>query len=159
MAIKYINGIPNLPEAVGPYSQAVIHDNNIFLSGQIALHPKLGEIVSQNIEEETEQVMKNIITALGFLNVDFTHVLKTTIYLTDMNDFAKVNQVYSKWMGQVRPARITVGVASLPKNAKVEIQMDAVLELDDVLIIPHGTNEALDEMGVESYQAKDNSSD
>ncbi|MCL4131987.1 UNVERIFIED_CONTAM: hypothetical protein GTU68_062272 [Idotea baltica] len=157
MAIKYINGIPNVPEAVGPYSQAVIHGNNIYLSGQIALHPELGEIVSANIEDETEQVMKNIIAALGFLNIDFTYVLKTTIYLTDMNDFNKVNQIYSKWMGQVRPARITVGVNSLPKNANVEIQMDAVLELDDVLIIPHGTNEAIDEIGIESYQAKDNS--
>lgn len=156
MAIKYINGIPNVPDAVGPYSQAVIHGNNIYLSGQIALHPELGEIVSDSIEDETDQVMKNIIAALRFLSVDFTHVLKTTIYLTNMDDFSKVNQVYSKWMGQVRPARITVGVSSLPKNAKVEIQMDAILELDDVIIIPHGTNEAIDDIGIESYQAKEN---
>lgn len=153
MAIKYINGIPGVPEAVGPYSQAVVCGNNVVLSGQIGLHPEMGELVGDGVEEQCEQVMKNIIAALGFLNIDFTHVVKTTIFVTNMDDFSTINQVYSKWMGQVRPARITVGAASLPKGAKVEIQMEAVLELDDVMLLHSGSSESIDDMAVESYQA------
>lgn len=154
MGIRYINGVPGAPDAIGPYSQAVVSGNQVYLSGQIPLHPELGEIVSDCVEQQTEQVMKNIIAVLGFMNIDFSHVVKTSIFLADMADFPKVNNIYAKWMGQIKPARATVAVKELPKQAKVEIQMDAILELDDVMMMPHRSGEGIDELGIESYQAR-----
>jgi 2-iminobutanoate/2-iminopropanoate deaminase len=151
--IRYINGVPNAPEAIGPYSQAVICDNNVYLSGQIPIHPATNQIISEDIEMQTEQVMKNLIAVLGFMGIDFSHVVKSRIYLTDLSNFAKVNNVYAKWMGQYKPARVTIQAAALPKEARVEIEMEAVLELDDTMMVPHGSSESMDEMGVESYQA------
>lgn len=153
--IKYINGVNNAPEAIGPYSQATIFDKLVFLSGQIPVHPETGEIVSADIEEQTDQVMRNLIAVLGHMGLDFTNVLKSTIYLTDLNDFQKVNNIYSKWMGNVRPARACVQVAALPRGASIEVEVIAVLESQDHLMVPHGTVEDLEAMESEGYRVID----
>ena len=139
--IKYINGVPNAPAAIGPYSQATIFENMVFVSGQIPVHPETGVIVEGGAEAQAEQVMRNLIAVLGHMNIDFTHVLKATIYLTDLSAFDQVNNVYSKWMGEVRPARACVEVSKLPKGAMVEIELVAALDAPEILTIPHGAVE------------------
>lgn len=153
--IKYINGVPNAPEAIGPYSQATIFDKMVFVSGQIPVHPETGEIVSEDVEDQADRVMRNLIAVLGHMGLDFTHVLKATIYLTDLGTFQKVNNVYSKWMGNVRPARACVQVAALPKGAQVEIELVAVLESQDHLMFPHGSVEELEDVESEGYRVTD----
>lgn len=130
--MKYINGVLNAPEAIGPYSQAVVSGNFLFLSGQIPLNPETGDIVEGGIEQQTKQVMKNIFGVLDHCGVDFSHVVKTTIYLTDMKSFQQVNSVYSEWLGDYRPARSTVQVAALPLGVDIEIEVLAVIELHDI---------------------------
>ncbi len=116
------------PAPIGPYSQAVLSENMLFTSGQVAIDPENnGELVLDNIEAETTQVMKNLKAVLNAADMDFAHVVKTTIFITDMNDFAKINSVYGSYFDEKNaPARETVQVSVLPKNVNVEISMIAV---------------------------------
>jgi len=125
--IKYINGAPNAPQAIGPYSQATIFGQQVFLSGQVPIDPATAKIVTGGIEAQAEQVMKNISSVLAHMELDFSNVAKTTIYLTDLGNFAKVNEIYGKWLGDLRPARATIQVAALPLGAEVEIELQAFL--------------------------------
>jgi 2-iminobutanoate/2-iminopropanoate deaminase len=115
------------PAPIGPYSQGIKAGNLIFLSGQIAIHPETGEMVMDTIESETHQVMKNIQALLTAAGADFSQVVKTTIFLRDMNDFAKVNTVYGSYFEKDFPARETVQVSRLPRDVNVEISMTAVV--------------------------------
>ena len=113
------------PEAIGPYSQAVEVNGLIYTSGQIALNDK-GEMVANDIENQTHQVMKNLFYVLEAAGSHFNDVIKTTIFLADMNDFDKVNKIYAHYFGTHKPVRSTVAVKTLPKNAMVEIDCIAV---------------------------------
>jgi len=115
----------NAPQAIGPYSQAVIGGGFVFVSGQIHLKPN-GDLVEGTIEEQTHQVMKNLMAILESAKVSFKNVVKVTIYLTDISVFGKVNAVYKSYMVEPYPARETVGVKELPRGAKIEISMIAV---------------------------------
>lgn len=115
------------PAPIGPYSQAVLVGNTLYTSGQVALNPATMELVLDNIETETKQVMENLKAVLEAANMIFENVIKTTIYLTDMGDFANMNGVYSSYFDEkTAPARETVEVAGLPKNVNVEISMIAM---------------------------------
>jgi len=115
------------PAPIGPYSQAVLTGNTLYTSGQIALHPKTGELVTGDIETETKQVMENMKAVLEAAKMDFENVIKATIFISDMNDFAAINTVYGSYLNEkTAPARETVQVAKLPKNVNVEISMIAV---------------------------------
>lgn len=124
---KHILLTDKAPAPIGPYSQGVQTGNLLFLSGQIAIHPESGEMVMDSIEAETHQVMKNIQALLSAANADFTQVVKTTIFLKDMNDFARVNAVYGSYFDNDFPARETVQVSRLPRDVNVEISMTAVV--------------------------------
>ena len=116
------------PQAIGPYSQAIsITSANrlLFLSGQIPIVPETGELLQGSIVEQAERVMKNLEAVLKEAEMNFSNVVKTTIFLKDLSDFQKVNEVYAKWMGESLPARATVQVSALPKNVGVEIEMIA----------------------------------
>ena len=113
------------PAAIGPYAQGNIAGGLLFASGQIPLDPETGEIVGSTIEEQTAQVMKNVAAILEAAGTDFDHVVKTTCFLNDMNDFAAVNAEYAKSFGEVRPARSAVAVEKLPKGALVEVEVIA----------------------------------
>lgn len=128
--MKQVIQSKNAPAAIGPYSQAIAVEGGkkiVFLSGQVALDPVSGQIVEGGIEAETKQVMKNIEAILKEIGVTFDHVVKTTIFLVTMNDFATVNQVYGSYFRQNPPARSTVAVAALPRGAKVEIECTVAL--------------------------------
>jgi 2-iminobutanoate/2-iminopropanoate deaminase len=114
------------PEPIGPYSQAIQSGNILFVSGQIALQRSTGAMISANIEDETKQVMANIKAVLTAAGMDFAHVVKTSIFLKDMNNFPTVNQVYGTFFKETPPARETVEVSRLPKDANVEISCIAV---------------------------------
>ena len=109
------------PAAIGPYSQAIRIGDFLYTSGQIALDPESGMFLSGEIEEETEQTLKNISAILQAGGVNFENVIKTTVYLSDLNNFARMNKVYEKYFSKNKPARACVQVAALPKGAKVEI--------------------------------------
>ena len=109
------------PAAIGPYSQAIRIGDFLYTSGQIALDPGSGMFLSGEIEEETEQTLKNISAILQADGLNLENVIKTTVYLSDLDDFARMNQVYEKYFSQNKPARACVQVAALPKGAKVEI--------------------------------------
>jgi 2-iminobutanoate/2-iminopropanoate deaminase len=110
------------PAAIGPYSQAVTTDGYVFCSGQVALDASSGELLDGGVTEQTQKAMENLSAVLAAAGTSLQHVVKTTIYLTDMNDFAEVNEAYGKFFEGIRPpARATVGVAALPKGALVEI--------------------------------------
>lgn len=116
------------PAPIGPYNQAVLSGNTLYTSGQIALHPETGELIISDIETETKQVMENMKAVLDAAGMTFEHVVKTTIFISDMNDFAKINGVYGSYFDEkTAPARETVQVAKLPKNVNVEISMIAIL--------------------------------
>jgi len=117
----------NAPQTIGPYSQAMKVGDFIFTSGQIALTPS-GVMVQDNIELQTEQVMKNLQAVLEAAGSCLQNVVKTTIFLADMDDFATVNAIYEKWFDGHKPARSTVAVKTLPKNALVEIECIALVE-------------------------------
>ena len=121
---------PDAPKAIGPYAQAVSATGRlIFCSGQIPLDPQTGEIVGAgDVREQTERVMQNLAAVLSAAGASFAQVTKTTIFLTDLQDFAAVNEVYAKHVGESPPARATVQVAGLPKGASVEIEAIAVVE-------------------------------
>ena len=109
------------PSAIGPYSQAIRIGDFLYTSGQIALNPKNMEMMNGEIEEETEWVLKNIEAILKAGGLSLDHVIKTTVYLTDLGEFSRMNQVYEKFFEITKPARACVQVAALPKGAKVEI--------------------------------------
>ncbi len=112
---------PSAPAAIGPYSQAIQVDNLLFVSGQIPLDPKSGELVAGGIEAETKRVMENLAAILKAAGTDFDRVVKTTIFLKDMSNFQKVNEIYGSYFKPPFPARATVEVARLPKDVRVEI--------------------------------------
>ena len=114
------------PAAIGPYSQAMQAGELVFLSGQIPLEPVTGELVAGGIEAQTRQVMSNLAAVLAAAGLDYACLVKTTIYLVDLGDFATVNRVYGECFGAVPPARATVQVAALPKGALIEIEGVAV---------------------------------
>ncbi len=116
----------NAPAAIGPYSQAVIANGMVFTSGQIALKPD-GSFLDGTVAEQAEQVLQNLQAVLTEAGSDFAKVIKTTVFLEDMNDFATLNEVYAKYFGDAKPARSTVAVKTLPKNAKVEIECVALI--------------------------------
>jgi 2-iminobutanoate/2-iminopropanoate deaminase len=120
--MKKIISTNEAPGAIGPYSQAVRYGSFLFCSGQIPLDPKSGQIVSGDIAAQTRRVMDNIAAVLRVEGLSFDHVVKTTIFLTDLGDFQTVNEVYGSYFKQNPPARSTVQVSALPKDAKVEIE-------------------------------------
>ena len=117
----------NAPAAIGPYSQAITSGNLLFLSGQIPLDPATGHLVAGGIEEQTRQVFTNIGAILQAAGLSFDAVVSATVYVMDMNDFGKVNEIYATYFSSPAPARATVQVARLPKDALVEIQVVASL--------------------------------
>ena len=118
----------NAPAPIGPYNQAVLVGNTLYTSGQIAINPHTNELVLNSIEAETKQVMENLKAVLDAAEMDFEDVVKTTIFLMDMNDFTKINTIYGSYFNEkTAPARETVQVACLPKNVNVEISMIAIL--------------------------------
>lgn len=115
------------PAPIGPYNQAVLVDNTLYTSGQIALHPATMELVMDTIEIETTQVMENMKAVLEAANMTFADVVKASIFISDMSDFAKINTVYGSYFDEkTAPARETVQVAKLPRNVNVEISMIAI---------------------------------
>ncbi|MDQ3645869.1 MAG: RidA family protein [Actinomycetota bacterium] len=119
---KLVIATANAPAAVGPYSQAVSTEGLVFCSGQIPLDPDTGELVTGSIAEETRRCMKNLSAVLEASGTSLPHVLKVTAYLTDMGDFVEFNDAYGEFFGDEPPARATVGVAALPKGARVEVE-------------------------------------
>ncbi|TDE45010.1 RidA family protein [Flavobacterium rhamnosiphilum] len=125
--MKKIIFTENAPAPIGPYNQAVLKGNTLYTSGQIAINPATGELITDTIEVETEQVMQNMKAVLEAAGMTFDNVVKTTIFIMDMNDFGKINTVYGSYFNEkTAPARETVQVACLPKNVNVEISMIAV---------------------------------
>jgi len=115
----------NAPEAIGPYSQAILSNNTLYTSGQIAINPNSGDLVMDSITNETHQVMKNLQAVLKAAEMNFSHVLKCTIFLKDMNQYADINSVYAEYFDEKPPAREAVQVSVLPKNVNVEISLIA----------------------------------
>jgi 2-iminobutanoate/2-iminopropanoate deaminase len=111
------------PKAIGPYSQAIEMGNFLFCSGQIPLDPKSGEVFTGDIKIQTEMVMNNIHAVLSSAGLNFSNIVKTTIFITNMSDFAAVNEVYAKFFNEAPPARSTVAVAALPRGVNVEIEV------------------------------------
>ena len=125
--MKTIIKTDHAPAPIGPYNQAVLAGNTLYLSGQIALNPTNGHLILDTLENETEQVMKNLKAVLDSAGMTFENVVKTSIFLTDMNNFAKVNTIYGNYFNSENaPARETIAVAGLPKSVNVEISMIAV---------------------------------
>ena len=124
---KQIIQTDKAPAPIGPYSQAVLAGNFLFVSGQVALQPGTGALVNQDITMETHQVMHNIKAILNEAGLDFQHVVKTSIFLSDMGLFGSVNEIYGKYFNGDFPARETVAVKGLPKNVNVEITVTAMV--------------------------------
>jgi 2-iminobutanoate/2-iminopropanoate deaminase len=115
------------PKAIGPYSQAVRANGFLFTAGQVALDPRTGQLVAGGIAEQTTRAMENLKAILAAAGTDFSRVVKTTVFLVDMADFAAMNEVYARAFGDHRPARSTVAVAALPRGARVEIEVIATV--------------------------------
>jgi 2-iminobutanoate/2-iminopropanoate deaminase len=126
--VKQIVSTEQAPRAIGPYSQAVVAGGFLFASGQIPLDPRTGEFVAGGVREQTEQVMRNLGAVLAAAGSGFDRVVKTTVYLADMNDFAAMNEVYGRYFAADPPARATVQAARLPRDARVEIDLIALVE-------------------------------
>lgn len=127
--MKKIIFTENAPVPIGPYNQAVLVGNTLYTSGQIAINPTTNELVLDTIEKETEQVMENMKAVLKAANMNFENVVKSTIFIINMGDFAKINSVYANYFNEkTAPARETVQVACLPKNVNIEISMLAIKE-------------------------------
>jgi len=122
---KKIINTSQAPDPIGPYSQAVKANGMLFISGQVAIKPGTSELITDNIQNEAEQVMSNLKAILNEAGLEFEHVIKTTIFLKDMNLFTSVNEVYGKFFKSNFPARETVAVKGLPKDVNVEISMIA----------------------------------
>ncbi|PHK33335.1 dfrA [Nostoc linckia z16] len=126
--MKKIIFTENAPAPIGPYNQAVLMGNTLYTSGQIAIDPATGELVLDTVENETRQVMENMKAVLEAGGMTFDNVVKATIFISNMNDFARINSVYSGYFNEsTAPARETVQVACLPKNVNVEISMIAII--------------------------------
>jgi 2-iminobutanoate/2-iminopropanoate deaminase len=115
------------PKAIGPYSQAIRTDGMIFAAGQTGIDPATGDLVPGGVEEQTRQVLTNLRNVIEAAGSSFKHVVKTTVFLRDMNDFAKMNAIYAEYFGENPPARSTIAVAGLPKNGLVEIEAIALI--------------------------------
>ena len=118
---------PDAPKAMGAYSPAIKAGNLLFISGQIPIDPTTGNLIQGDIGQQADQVMRNLTALLRAAGASFTNVVRTTVYLADMNDFAGMNEVYSKYIVDPPPARATVQVARLPRDVKIEIDAIAVL--------------------------------
>src|SRR5207248_6931645 len=125
--MKEIVQTSHAPQAIGPYSQAVRAGNLVFASGQIPIDPATGEFVPGGIAEQTEQVLKNLTALFAAAGVGLDQIVKTTVFLADMNDFTAMNEVYGRFFSEAPPARATVQAARLPRDAKVEIEAIAVV--------------------------------
>ena len=126
--MKQIVQTENAPQAIGPYSQAIVSGNFIYTSGQIPLDPRTGEFVEGGIAEQTEQVLRNLSAVLEAAGSDLSRAVKTTVFLADMTDFAEMNTVYGKFFGENAPARSTIQAARLPRDARVEIEVVALVK-------------------------------
>ena len=115
------------PKAIGPYSQAIRTDSMIFAAGQTGIDPATGDVVPGGVEEQTRQVLTNLQNVIEAAGSSFKYVVKTTVFLRDMNDFAKMNAIYAEYFGENPPARSTIAVAGLPKNGLVEIEAIALI--------------------------------
>lgn len=125
--MKTIINTSKAPAPIGPYNQAVLAGNTLYISGQIPINPATGKLISENIKAETTQVMENLKAVLTEANMTFENVVKTSIFIADMNDFAQINEVYGNYFNSdTAPARETVEVANLPKFVNVEISMIAI---------------------------------
>lgn len=126
--MKTINSVATerAPKAIGPYSQAIVADGTVYTAGQVALDPQSGALVGETVSEQTEQVLKNLAAVLTASGSSLGQVVKTTVFLADMADFAAMNEVYARHFGGHRPARSTVQAAGLPKGARVEIDAIAI---------------------------------
>ena len=118
----------NAPKAIGPYSQAVKAGNMLFVSGQVPFVPETMEIVEGDVKAQTAQSLKNVQAILTEAGFDFSHVVKSTVFIKDMNDFADINEVYASYFGENKPARSCVEVARLPRDVKVEIEAIAIVK-------------------------------
>jgi 2-iminobutanoate/2-iminopropanoate deaminase len=125
--VKQIVKTEHAPQAIGPYSQAVVAGGLVFASGQIPLDPQTGEFVAGGTAEQTEQVLRNLTAVLEAAGSSFAQVVKTTVYLADMSDFAAMNEVYGRYFQHEPPARATVQAARLPRDARVEIDVIATM--------------------------------
>jgi 2-iminobutanoate/2-iminopropanoate deaminase len=125
MSIKFIS-TDHAPKAIGPYSQATVANGFIYTAGQIALDPATMEVVTGDVKAQTERVMANLQAVLKAAGSNLNKVVKTTVFLQTMDDFAAMNEVYAKWFGEHRPARSTVAAAGLPRNVRVEIEIVAL---------------------------------
>jgi len=128
LTVKQIIATDRAPRAIGPYSQAVRAGNLVFASGQIPIDPATGEFVAGGVAEQTEQVLRNLTSVFAAAGVELNQIVKTTVFLADMEDFAAMNEVYGRFFGEQSPARATVQAARLPRDAKVEIEAIAVSE-------------------------------
>jgi 2-iminobutanoate/2-iminopropanoate deaminase len=126
--MKEIVATDRAPQAIGPYSQAVRAGNLVFASGQIPIDPATGQFVSGGVAEQTEQVLKNLTAVFEAAGVRMDQIVKTTVFLADMDDFTSMNEVYGRFFGEAPPARATVQAARLPRDARVEIEAIAVSE-------------------------------
>lgn len=124
---KQIINTPAAPAPIGPYNQAILSGNMLFISGQVCIEPSTGELKNKDIQQETHQVMHNLRAILTAAGMTFNNVVKTTIFITDMNRFSEINEVYGKYFDGTFPARETVQVSALPKFVNVEISMIAVM--------------------------------
>lgn len=125
--MKKIINTPHAPAPIGPYNQAVVFGNTIYISGQIPINPATGELIMDSIQSETKQVMENLKAILSAANMTFEHVVKASIFISDMNNFTAINEVYGAYFNnETAPARETVQVSCLPKNVNVEISMIAI---------------------------------
>jgi 2-iminobutanoate/2-iminopropanoate deaminase len=129
MPINFV-ATPGAPKAIGPYSQGVRANGLLFTAGQVALDPATGDLVPGGIAEQTTRAMENLRAVLTAAGTDFSQVVKTTVFLVDMADFTAMNEVYGRAFGAHRPARSTVAVAALPRGARVEIEVIAVVASD-----------------------------
>ena len=141
--MKKIISTTEAPAAIGPYSQAVRVGSMIFCAGQVPLDPKSGQIVSEDIAEQTRRVLDNVTAILKSEQLTLAHVVKTTVFLADFGDFQKMNEVYATYFTDQPPARSTVGVSTLPKNARVEIEAIAFAGEND----PRGGKSVSDTSG------------
>jgi 2-iminobutanoate/2-iminopropanoate deaminase len=126
MSVQTIHS-DDAPKAIGPYAQAVRANGFLFTAGQIALDPQTMEVVDGDVGAQTEQVLSNLTAVLAAAGTSWAHVVKTTVFLRDMADFAAVNAIYARVLGEARPARSTVAVAGLPREVRVEIEAVAVI--------------------------------
>lgn len=117
---------PLAPAAIGPYSQGILAGNTLYCSGQIAIDPETGSMISGTLEEEAERVLDNLGAVLRAASMNFENVVHCTVFLTDVNDYAQVNEIYARYFNEAPPARDTVEVAALPRSARVEISCVAV---------------------------------